>query len=170
VNFSHIPKFGILGRDTNSGRRPNFGHISRLLSTSQLRSMSWLWSYLSTPVMHHGSGWRACHMSYLLICERLRMVELDDYNILQIEHLVGSRSSKSTWPIQRSKPQHLTAWHVQVSGHVLCDQWALSPSWSERNSSIQKDSVPPITRVDQGLRMSGQAILGSMPRSHGTKT
>jgi hypothetical protein len=30
-------------------------------------------------------------MSYHLSCERHRMAELDDYNILQPEHLVGSR-------------------------------------------------------------------------------
>jgi hypothetical protein len=30
-------------------------------------------------------------MSYHLGCERLRMARLDDYSILQPEHLVGSR-------------------------------------------------------------------------------
>jgi hypothetical protein len=58
--------------------------------TSQLRSTSWLRSYLLTPVMHHGSGRWACHMSYHLIYQRLRMTGLDDCNILQLRHLVGS--------------------------------------------------------------------------------
>jgi hypothetical protein len=54
-----------------------------------------------------------------------------------------------------------------VLGHVSRDQRALSPTWSERNLSIQKDSIPPITCVDQGLRMSGQASLDSTSCGHG---
>jgi hypothetical protein len=34
-------------------------------------------------------------MSYQLICERLRMVELDDCSILQLKHLVGSNLSRA---------------------------------------------------------------------------
>jgi hypothetical protein len=49
---------------------------------------------------------------------------------------------RDAWLIQRLKPQHLMASHVQVSGHVLRDRWTLSLAWSERNLSIQKDSVP----------------------------
>jgi hypothetical protein len=76
-----------------------------------------------TPVIYPNSDHRSCRMSYLLICERLCMIELDDYNILQLKHLVKSILSKSTWLVHRSKPQHLTASHVQVSGHVPHDQW-----------------------------------------------
>jgi hypothetical protein len=50
----------------------------------------WLWSYILTPVAlpdfgrRHDSDCRSCRMSYLLICERLRMVELDDCNIVSV--------------------------------------------------------------------------------------
>jgi hypothetical protein len=50
---------------------------------------------VTIPVAHHGSGRRAYRMSYQLICERLRMVELDDCSILQLGHLVGSRMSRA---------------------------------------------------------------------------
>jgi hypothetical protein len=62
--------------------------------TSQLRSTSWLLSYLLTPVTHHDSGRWACRMSCQLICERLHMAELDDCNILQLKHLVRSNLSR----------------------------------------------------------------------------
>jgi hypothetical protein len=94
--------------------------------------ISWLRSHLPTPVdvttsvTHHSSGRCACHMSYHLSYERLRMARLDDYIILQPGHLVGSRlggthDSFSVW-----NHKHLTALHVQVSGHVPRDQWTLS--------------------------------------------
>jgi hypothetical protein len=34
------------------------------------------------------------HVLPILICERLRMVELDDNSILQLKHLVGSNLSR----------------------------------------------------------------------------
>jgi hypothetical protein len=46
-------------------------------------------------MVHHGSGRRAYRMSYQLICERLRMVELDDCNILPLGHLVVSKMSRA---------------------------------------------------------------------------
>jgi hypothetical protein len=55
---------------------PDSGHTSWLWSMSRLRSC------LPTPVAHHSSGRWACNMSYQLIYERLRMVELDDCSIL----------------------------------------------------------------------------------------
>jgi hypothetical protein len=36
-----------------------------------------------------------CLMSYQLICERLRMVELDDSSILQLENIIGSNLSRA---------------------------------------------------------------------------
>jgi hypothetical protein len=75
--------------------------------TSQLRLMSRLQPHfltlvdimtlvnITTPITHHDFDWTACHMSYQLICERLRMVELDDRNILQLKHLVRSRSGRA---------------------------------------------------------------------------
>jgi hypothetical protein len=41
-----------------------------------------LWSHVMTPVAHHGFGRRSYRMTYLLICEKLHMVKLDDYSIL----------------------------------------------------------------------------------------
>jgi hypothetical protein len=64
---------------------PNSSRTCWLWSTSQLRS------YLLTPVTHHGFGQWVCYMSYHLSQERLCMVGLDDYSILQLVHLVGSR-------------------------------------------------------------------------------
>jgi hypothetical protein len=59
--------------------------------TSQFWTTSWLWSYLLTSVVHHGSSRWACRMSYHLGYERLHMAWLDDCNILQPGHLVRSR-------------------------------------------------------------------------------
>jgi hypothetical protein len=66
---------------------------------------------------------------------------------LWLQHLTTrtlsrKQTRRDAWLVQRSKPQHLTASHVQVLGHVPCDQWTLSASWSEGNPSVQKDSVP----------------------------
>jgi hypothetical protein len=44
-----------------------------------------------TLVTRHGSGQSVYRMSYQLTCERLRMVELDDYIVLYLKHLVESR-------------------------------------------------------------------------------
>jgi hypothetical protein len=103
--------------------------------------MSWLWSYLLTSVMHHGSGWWACHMSYHLSCERLCMLRLDDCSILQPEHLVRSRLRRThdSFSIRNISISQLHKFKCQA---MSCDQWTLSPAWSERNLSIQKDSVP----------------------------
>jgi hypothetical protein len=59
--------------------------------TSRFWLTSWLWSYLLSPVTHHGSGRWACCMSYHHSCERLYMVGLEDCSILQPRHLVRSR-------------------------------------------------------------------------------
>jgi hypothetical protein len=144
-NFDHMP---------DSGWRTWLWSYARLRSedmtpivypdsrcTSRFQSTSQLWSYLLTPVAHHGSGRWACGMSYHLSCETLHMTELDDCSILQPRYLVWSRlggthDSFSDWNLSIS-------WlRVQVSGHVLRDQWTLNPAWSERNLSIQKNSVP----------------------------
>jgi hypothetical protein len=73
----------------DSGCIPNSGHIS------QHRSHFLTSVDIMTPVVHHSSGRWACHKSYQLICERLRMVELDDCSTLQLEHLVGSNLSRA---------------------------------------------------------------------------
>jgi hypothetical protein len=38
-----------------------------------------------------------------------------------------------------------------------------------RQTQVSGGTQYPTTLEDQGLRMSGQASLGSMPRGHGTK-
>jgi hypothetical protein len=74
----------------------------------------WLWSYIptpinvTTPVAHYGSGRGASRMSYQLICKRLRMVQLDNCNILWLEHLGGSNLSRvydlfSVWNLSISQ-------------------------------------------------------------------
>jgi hypothetical protein len=95
------------GHMPDSGRMPDSSWKAWLWSYAQLRSedttpvvcptpvgrydsshISWLRSHFSTlvnvttPIAHHDSGQRACRMSYLLICERLHLVELDDRRIL----------------------------------------------------------------------------------------
>jgi hypothetical protein len=89
--------------------RWNSNWKTRLWLYAQLWSEDiWLWSYILTLVVHHGSGWRACRLSYQLICERLRMVELDDSSILELKHLVGRRLSRahdlfSVWNLSISR-------------------------------------------------------------------
>jgi hypothetical protein len=69
--------------------RYDFNRISRLQSHFLTPSVD-----VTTWVISLDVGRWACHMSYQLICERLRMVELDDCNILQLKHLVGSNFSR----------------------------------------------------------------------------
>jgi hypothetical protein len=119
---SHIPDFGrnrsyarfrskdvtpvvcpTLVKRHDSSRIPDFGQTTRLRSYAQLKSKDatlvlclTLIMYL-TPVVHQGSGRRLYRMSYLLICERLCMVELDDFNILQYEPLFDTLSKVKCW-------------------------------------------------------------------------
>jgi hypothetical protein len=66
-DFGHMHKFD---------RMPDSSRMSRLRSTSELRTS------LLTPVAHHDSGQWACHLSYHLSCERLRIARQDDCSIL----------------------------------------------------------------------------------------
>jgi hypothetical protein len=64
-----------------------------------------------------------------------------------LQHLIArtlsrKKTGRDARLIQRSKPKHLTASYVQVSGHVPHNWRTLSLAWSEKNPSIQKDSVP----------------------------
>jgi hypothetical protein len=151
----------------DSGRMPDFGLKTQLLSYARLRledvtlviyldstrtswllSTSWLRSCITTlsmsmPHILQPHMWKTLH-------GRARWLQ---YFIAQT--LSRKQTGRDAWLIQCSKPQHLTASYVQESGHVQCDKWTLSPTRSERNSSIQKDSVPPITWANQGLQMSG---------------
>jgi hypothetical protein len=149
----------------NSIRMRDFGRMPDSGQKTWLRSYVRLQSHFPTPVdvvyltlvTHHGSSQWACHMYYHLSCERLHMTELDDCSILQPRHLVRSRlggmhDSFNVWNINIS---WIRIFKSHAMCHVPCDQWTLSLAWFERNLSIQKDLVPPIIWVDQGLRMSG---------------
>jgi hypothetical protein len=61
---------------------------------------------------------------------------------LTVRTLSQKQTGRDTRLVQRSQPQHLTALHVQVLGHVPRDWRTLNLAKSERNPSIQKDSVP----------------------------
>jgi hypothetical protein len=56
--------------------------------------------------------------------------------------LSQKQAGRDAWLIQHLKHHHLAASQVWVSGHVPRDLRTLSPAWSKRNLSIQKDSVP----------------------------
>jgi hypothetical protein len=114
----------------------------------------WLCSYVPTPVALSDSGRRhnSGHASRLRPMSMLHVLPPQLWKTLHgrarwLQHLTVwtlnlKQTGRDAWLVQRSEPQHLTASHVQVSGHVPRDRWTLSPAWHERNSSIQKDSVP----------------------------
>jgi hypothetical protein len=138
------------------------GHTSRLRSTSQLRS------YLLTLVVHHDSGQWACRMSYHLGYERLHMVMLDDCSILQPRHLVRSRLG--------GMHDSFSVWNLSISWLCMfeCRSCAVWPMDTRPSLIWEKAEYPEglgtlATRVDQGLRMSGQVSQGSMSHDHGTK-
>jgi hypothetical protein len=167
---------------SDSGRMPDSGRKTRLRSYAQLwsedmtpvicstpveypdsRCTSWfrltsrLWSYLLTPVAHHGSGRWACHMSYHLSYERLRMAELGDCNILQPRHLVKSRlgGMHDSFSIQNL---NISRRPINIKPGLIWEK----PEYSEGLGTLA-------THADQGLRMSGQASQGSILHDHGTK-
>jgi hypothetical protein len=100
-------------------------------------------------------------MSYQLISERLRMVELDDYSILQLGHLVRSRMSRT----------HDSVSVRNLSNSRLCmfKCQAMCRATDEHLPDYPEGLGTPVTWVDQGLRMSSQASQGSTPHGHGTK-
>jgi hypothetical protein len=93
------------------------GHASRLLSMSM--------PHVLPPQMWKTSHGQARWLQYLIA-----------------QTLNRKRTGRDAWLIHHLKPQLLTASHVQEVGHVPCDQKTLSPTWSEKNPSIQKHSVP----------------------------
>jgi hypothetical protein len=150
----------------NSGRMPDFGRKTRLRSyarlqledmtavvypdsthTSQRRLTSWLQSYLLIPIAHDGSARWVCRMSYHLSCERLHMVGLDDYSILQPGHLVWSRlgGMHDSFSVQNLIIARLHMFKTQAMCRVTDKHLARLDLRETRNPSIQKDSVPPIT-------------------------
>jgi hypothetical protein len=116
--------------------RYDFGHISRLWShfptpivSSDSDHASWLW-LMSVPHVLPPKLWKTLH-------GRARWLQH-----LTTRTLSQKQDGRDAWLIQHLKHQHLAASHVWVSGHVPRDLWTLSPAWSKRNLSIQKDSVP----------------------------
>jgi hypothetical protein len=64
-----------------------------------------------------------------------------------LQHLIAwtlsqKQTGRNAWLDQRLKPQYLTASHAQVVRPCAAWQTTLSPTWFERNLSIQKNSVP----------------------------
>jgi hypothetical protein len=103
-----------------------------MLDSSQ---KTWLWSHITTLVAHHGFDRRSYHMSYLLICERLHMVELDDCSILQTKlermtHSVFENSASHGFTCSRVRPMGCAASHgftcsrVRPMGCVTCEHLA----------------------------------------------
>jgi hypothetical protein len=124
--------------------------------TPRLRSMSRLRSYLLTPVAHHGSSRWACHLSYHLSYERLRMVGLDDCSILQPGYLVGNRleGTHDSISVQNLISHSFACGTNQVicrttKDHLACRDlrkiWVSGGAWY------------PSTLEYQGFRISGQA-------------
>jgi hypothetical protein len=117
-------------------RRYDSGRISRLRSHFLTP-----FDVMTLVVLHGFSRW-ACRMFYHLNCKRLRMVGLDDNNILQLGHLVGSRLGGMHDSISI---HNLSISRLRIdkeSVHETRDQRALSLAWSEINSSIRRDLVP----------------------------
>jgi hypothetical protein len=101
----------------DSCRYHNFGRIS------WLRSMS-------VPHVLPPQLWRTSY-------DRVRWLQH-----LTIRTLSQKQTGRGAWLDQHSKPQYLTASHVQVVWPCAAWPTTLSLAWSERNLSIQKDSVP----------------------------
>jgi hypothetical protein len=129
--------------------RYDFGHISRLRSTSQLRTS------LLTPVAHHGSGQWACRLSYHLSYERLRMAGLDDCTILQSRHLVRNRLGEThdLISVQNLRSHSFACGSSQAMSHATKEHLA----WRDlRKIWVFGGTRYPTTLEDQGLRMPGQ--------------
>jgi hypothetical protein len=141
---------------------PNFGRPSRL------RSMSQLQTYLPTSVAHHDSGEWVHRLSYHLSCERLCMVGLDDSSILPPGHLVGNRlgGMHDSISVQNLRSHSFACGSSQAMCRVTKEHLACH---GLRQTRVSWGTRYPKTLGDQGLQMSAQASLGSMPRGHGTK-
>jgi hypothetical protein len=90
---------------------------------------SWLWS-MSVPHVLPPQLWKTSH-GWARWLQRLTARTLS-----------RKQTGRDTWLDQHSKPQYLTASQAQVVRPCATWPTTLSPAWSERNPSIQKDSVP----------------------------
>jgi hypothetical protein len=108
----------------DSGRMPDFVRKTRL------QSYAWLYSHFLTPV----------DVTTLVVSPDSKWLQH-----LTAQTLSRKQTGRDNWLVPCSKSRHLKASHVQESGQVLRDQRTLTPAWSERNPSIQKDSVPLVT-------------------------
>jgi hypothetical protein len=135
--------------------------------TSRLRSTLQLWTYLLTPVAHHGSGRWACRLSYHLSCERLRIAGLDDCSILQPKHLVGNRlgGTHDLISAQSLRSHSFACGSSQAMSHATKEHLA----WRDlrKNLSIRRDSIPnnPTGSRSSNVPLVRWALsLGSTPR------
>jgi hypothetical protein len=116
--------------------------------------ISRLRSHFSTPVnvttlvVSSDSG----HVSWLRLMSVLHVLPPQLWMTLHgqdrwLQHLIArtlsqKQTRRDAWLDQRSKPQYLTALHAQVVRPCATWWMTLSPAWSERNPSIQKNLVP----------------------------
>jgi hypothetical protein len=129
---------------------------------------SQLWMYLLTPVKYHDSDQWACRMPYHLSFERHRMAGLDDCIILQPKHLVRSRlvGMHDSINVQNLRSHSFACRSSQTMSRATKEHLA----WHDlRQTWVTRGTQYPTTMVDQGLRMSNQVSQGSMQCDHGTK-
>jgi hypothetical protein len=103
-----------------------------------------------------------------LSCERLHTDGLDDCSILQPRHLVRNRlgGTLDSFSIQTLILHSFTCGSSQTMRRTTKEHLARRDI---RKTQVFGGTWYPTTMEDQGLRMSGQASLGSMLRGHGTK-
>jgi hypothetical protein len=96
------------------------------------------------------------------------MVGLDDCSILQPGHLVQNRlrGTHDSINVHNLRLHSFACGSSQSMCHVIKEHLAYC---GLRQTRVSGGTRHPKTLEDQGLRMSGQASLGSMPRGHGTK-
>jgi hypothetical protein len=98
---------------------------SALEANPSVRGLHYVLIYVSyneiLPLLHL-YYFCANNISYLS-CERLRIVELDDYNILQPRHLVGSRLGGSHYSI--------SIWNLSSHGFACTSSQAMSLTTKE---------------------------------------
>jgi hypothetical protein len=96
------------------------------------------------------------------------MAWLDDYNILQLRHLVRNRLGE-TYDLISVQNLRLHSFACGSSQAMRCVTKEHLARRGLRQTRVSGGTRYPKTLENQGLRMSGQTTLGSMPRGHGTK-
>jgi hypothetical protein len=96
------------------------------------------------------------------------MTGLDDCSILQPGHLVRNKlgGTHDSISVQNLRSHSFACESSQAMSCATKEHLA----WRDlKQTRVSEGTRYPTTLEDQGLRMSGQASLGSMPRGHGTK-